>query len=80
MSRHGLHGSDFFVQHISQMLDWTEIWGIWRPIQHLKLVVLLLKPFLNHCFVAGHIILLKEVTAIREYGFHERVYMVCNNA
>ncbi|KAK3522968.1 hypothetical protein QTP86_010301 [Hemibagrus guttatus] len=26
------------------------------------------------------IILLKEATAIREYRFHERVYMVCNNA
>jgi len=48
--------------------------------QHLKLVVLL-KPFLNHfCFVAGCIILLKEATATREYRFHERMYMVCNNA
>ncbi|KAK3565899.1 hypothetical protein QTP86_020310, partial [Hemibagrus guttatus] len=28
----------------------------------------------------GHIILLKEATAISEYLFHERVYMVCNNA
>ena len=40
-----------------------------------------LKPFLNHfCFVAWCIILLKEATTIREYRFHERVYMVCNNA
>ena len=67
--------------HIPQMLDWTEIWGIWRPSQHLKLVVVLLKPFLNHCcFVARSIILLKEATAIREYRFHERVHVVCNNA
>uniref|UniRef100_A0A3Q0T0E8 Protein kinase domain-containing protein n=1 Tax=Amphilophus citrinellus TaxID=61819 RepID=A0A3Q0T0E8_AMPCI len=28
----------------------------------------------------GCIILLKEATAIREYCFHERVLMVCNNA
>ena len=26
-----------FVQHIPQMLDWIEIWGIWMPSQHLKL-------------------------------------------
>ena len=42
--RWGLHGSDLFVQQIPQMLDWIEIWGIWRPSQHLELVVL----FLNH--------------------------------
>ena len=49
--------------------------------QHLKIVVVLLKPFLNQlCFVAQHIILLKEATVIREYRSHERVYMVCNNA
>ena len=64
-----------------QMLDWIEIWEIWRPIQQLKLVVVLLKPFLNHfCFVEWCIILLNEAIAIREYFFHERVYMVCNNA
>ncbi|KAK3535361.1 hypothetical protein QTP70_010077 [Hemibagrus guttatus] len=51
--------------------DWIEIWGILRPSQHLKLVVLI-KPFLNHfCFVAWHIILMKEATDIREYRFHE---------
>ena len=27
----GLHVLDFFVQHIPQMFDWIEIWGIWRP-------------------------------------------------
>ncbi|KAK3570962.1 hypothetical protein QTP86_031236, partial [Hemibagrus guttatus] len=49
--------------------------------QHLKLVVVVIKPFLKHfCFVARCIILLKEETAIREYSFNERVYMVCNNA
>ena len=63
------------------MLDWTEIWGLWRPSQHLKLVVVLFKPFLNlFCFVEWCIILLKEATAIREYRFHERVYMFCKNA
>ncbi|KAK3520449.1 hypothetical protein QTP70_024065, partial [Hemibagrus guttatus] len=67
--------------HIPQMLDWIEICGIWRPGQHLKLVVVVIKPFLSHfCFVAWRIILLKEATAIWEYRFHERVYMVCNNA
>ena len=72
-----LHGSDLFVQHIPQMLSWIDIWGIWRPIQHPKLVVMLLKPFqYQFCFVARHIILLKEATAIREYCFHERVHMV----
>uniref|UniRef100_A0A3Q0RQ92 Ig-like domain-containing protein n=1 Tax=Amphilophus citrinellus TaxID=61819 RepID=A0A3Q0RQ92_AMPCI len=30
------------------------IWGIWRPSQHLKLIVVFLKLFLNHfCSVAG---------------------------
>ena len=38
------------------------------PSQHLKLVLLALKPFLNHfCFLAGRIILLKEATVFREY-------------
>ena len=68
------------MQHIPQMLDWIEIWGIWRPNQHLELVVLFLKPFLNHfCSVEGRIILLKEAIAIREYRLHEGVCMVCNN-
>ncbi|KAK3548280.1 hypothetical protein QTP70_007350 [Hemibagrus guttatus] len=48
---------------------------ILRSSQHLKLVVVLIKPFLKHfCFVAWCIIL-KEATAIREYSFNERVYM-----
>ena len=43
------------------MLNWIEIWGMWRPSKHLKLVVVLLKPFLNHfLFVAQRIILLKR--------------------
>lgn len=38
-------------------------------------------PFVHHfCFVAGHVILLKDATALREYHFHEMVYMVCNKA
>lgn len=41
------------------VLDWIEIWGLWRSSQHLKLLVLLLKPLLNHVyFVTGSIILL----------------------
>lgn len=28
--------------HIPQMLDWTRIWGIWRPSQHLQLSVVLI--------------------------------------
>ena len=40
-----------------------------------------LKPFLNQfSFVAWRIILLKEATVIKKFHFHERVYMVCNNA
>lgn len=34
--RWGLHGLNLFVQHSSQMLDWIEIWGLYRPSQHLK--------------------------------------------
>jgi len=28
-------GSNLLVWHILQMLSWIEIWGIWRPEQHL---------------------------------------------
>lgn len=60
----GLHGPNLFVQHITQTLNWTEIFGIWRP-SHLKLTVT--KPFLRHfCFVGEKMILLKEATVIRE--------------
>lgn len=46
----------------------------------LKLAVVVLKPLMNHFgFVAGHIIILKETPAVREYCFHERVCMFCNN-
>lgn len=51
-----------------KMLDWIEIWFILKPSQYFKLVVVPLRLLLNHfCFVAGHLILLKEATAIREY-------------
>lgn len=63
---------NLFVQHIPQVLDWFEICGIWRPNQHLELIVVLLKSFLNHFgFVAEHIILLKEDITIREYHFQD---------
>lgn len=39
------HGSDLFLQHILQVLDWIEILGIWRPCEHLKLIVVLLFAF-----------------------------------
>lgn len=59
-----------FVQHIPQTLNWIGIWEIWRLSQHLK-------PFQNHfCFVTGHVIQLKEATAIGEYCFHARMDMV----
>lgn len=71
--RWGLHASDLFVQHIPKMLNRIEIWEIWRSNQHLKLIVVLLKPFPNYlCFVARQIMLLKEAAVIREYGFQER--------
>ena len=57
------------------MLNWTEIWEIWRQSQHLELVDVFLVPFLNYCsFVAGYIILLKDATAIKEYHFYESVH------
>lgn len=34
-------------QHILQMFDWIEIWGVPKPSEHLNVVVLL-KPFLNY--------------------------------
>lgn len=70
--RRGLHASDLFEQHIPKMLSRIEIWEIWRSNQHLKLIVVLLKPFPNYlCFVA-RLMLLKEATVIRKYGFQER--------
>ncbi|KAF7656706.1 hypothetical protein LDENG_00037350 [Lucifuga dentata] len=45
-----------------------------------ELFVMFLKPFLNNfCSVAGHVILLKEAAAIREYRCHEGVDLVSNN-
>lgn len=57
-----LWGEAWFVHH---MLHWFEIWGIWSPSQHFKLMFFI--PSLNSfCSVAGHNILLKDATAIRE--------------
>lgn len=40
-----------------------------------KLIVLFLKPFLNHrSFVAGRTYLLKDAIDIRKYCLHELVY------
>lgn len=36
----GPHGLDLFL-HVSQMLNWIGMWGIWRPGQHLELFVTL---------------------------------------
>ena len=64
------HGWDLFVQQIPQLLDWTETWGIWRPGQHLELVVFI-KP--NHiCSVAA------EATAIRDYCFPHLFVHTCS--
>jgi len=41
-------GSNLFVQHIPQMLNWIVICGIWRPGQHIELFKMFLKPFLNN--------------------------------
>ena len=49
------------------------------PSQHLKLIVWLLKRSWN-ISALWLIILLKEATAIWEYPFHERVFMVCSTA
>ncbi|XP_076829761.1 polyhomeotic-like protein 3 isoform X2 [Brachyhypopomus gauderio] len=38
-------------QHIPQMLDSFEIWGIWRVRQHLKHFVVFLQPFRNSVVV-----------------------------
>ena len=48
--------------------------GLWALI-----IVITFPPYTTALSVAGHIILLKEVTAIREYRCHEGVYLVCNN-
>jgi len=72
--------SNLLVQHIPQMLNWIEIWGIRRPSQHLELFIMFLKPFLNNvCSVAECFILLKETTFTREHHWHEGVYLVCIN-
>lgn len=72
--RWDLHGSDSFFQLIPHMLDSIEIWKIWKSNQHLKIIVVLLKAFLNHLrFVVEHIIILKEATATIEYRCHEKV-------
>ena len=33
------------MDHIQRILDRIEIWGTWRPVQHLKLSAMFLKPF-----------------------------------
>lgn len=38
-----------------QMPDWIEIWETWRPSQHLELVLVLLKPFLNHFLLRARV-------------------------
>lgn len=44
----GFPGSRLFVWYIPQMLDWTEMRGIWRSIHNDKFFVVPLKAFLNH--------------------------------
>lgn len=60
-ARRGLHGSDLFVH-------WTEIWGMWKTTDHLRLIIMLLKQFQKRfCTVPGWFILPLEPTAIMEY-------------
>lgn len=33
-----IYGSDLFVRHIPQTLDWMEFWEIWRPSPHTRRV------------------------------------------
>ena len=47
------------AQQVSQMLDQIEIWGIWRPGQHLgPFIVFLELPLSSVCCVSGHTVLL----------------------
>lgn len=57
-----------------------DIWGLWRLIQHFKLIVVFLNPFLNHvCFVAGHIIIKKRAPPSGNSISMKR-FIVCGNA
>jgi len=48
------YGLNFLVRHIPHMLNWIEIWGIFRPGKHLEFFIIFLKPLLNNvCSVAG---------------------------
>ncbi len=53
-------------------LNWIEIWGIWRPREHLELFAGC-SSLLSWC-----IILLKEATVIREHYCHEADLSSCN--
>lgn len=77
--RQRLHGLDIFVQHIPLMLNWIEIWGIWRPSQHQSLCFAhqtTPKPFL--LCVRAHWRAERGKRPL-EHCCHQRVY-VCNNA
>jgi len=65
-------GSNLFVQHIPQMLNWIVICGIWRPGQHLELYNVS-QAIPEQC-VAECIILLEEATFTREHCCHEGLY------
>lgn len=60
------------------VLDRIEICGLWRSSQHLKLLVLLLKPLLNHFyFVTGSIILLNIFLHWYSSLWQELVFWLC---
>lgn len=59
--------------HMPQTLDWIKIWGIQRPSQHLKLVIVSLKSFLNHFFSVAACIILQREATVSIKG------LVCNN-
>ena len=65
------------------MLNWIEIWGMWRPSQHLtpvSLVAVLFKLFLDDFYsVAERTVLLKEATAVRDISSAGKVACVCQS-
>lgn len=73
----GLHVVALFVHHNPEMLDWSEILGIsWTPPTRAPQTI----PEPPFRFIAGHIILLNEATAIVGYCIHESAYKVCNSS
>lgn len=68
-----LRGFDLFVQHVLQLLTWTNTQRIHRKSQHSNHLVWLLKTFvIRVCCVVTCFILLTEATALRKRCLPER--------